>query len=46
LTADAIDSLPNPFDLAPVDENGLLMNGQYPARYPPQEAGSITSRKI
>jgi len=46
LTADAIDSLPNPFDLAPVDETGMLMTGQYPARYPPQETGSITSRKI
>ncbi|HEX5686216.1 MAG TPA: hemerythrin domain-containing protein [Ideonella sp.] len=47
LTADAIDSLPDPRDLVPTDETGLLMTGgQYPARYPPQEAGSITSRKI
>ncbi len=46
LTADAINSLPNPFDPAPVDETGLLMTGQHPARYPPQETGSITSRRI
>jgi len=46
LTADANDSLTGLHDLAPVDETGLLMTGQYPARYPPQETGSITSRKI
>lgn len=46
LTADANESLAGQHDLASVDQTGLLMTGQYPARYPPQETGSITSRKI
>jgi hypothetical protein len=44
--ADAYDSLPGSHEEPPVDEHGLLMTGRYPERYPPYEAGTITSRKI